>query len=250
VKRLLTGNDSAQPALPASIGLSNIQMIGTQNTSGGRHEGYGGKDAAWFMSSSSPFYKGGKIDFNAYLAQDSVYGDTSKKGVDIIYIMLGANNTNDYITYKDRVYVLKNQYDSQMVELINTIKTQLIDDSSKTYYNPNLKIVLLNYAFPYLDGRGYHPYGSNEYGDNIGSLQGYLICYNINKKLKNSYSGIVDNILISPQVDSENAYAYFEKEKNNYMTEKELTRIEAVHPNEIGYRQFGAAVVRDIIGRI
>ena len=250
VKRLLTGNDSAQPGLPASIGLSNIQMIGTQNTSAGRHEGYGGKDAAWFMSSSSPFYIGGKIDFNAYLAQNSVYGNTSKKGVDIIYIMLGANVTNDYIAYKDRIYTLKTQYDVQMTNLINTIKTQLIDDSSKTYYNPNLKIVLLNYAFPYLDGRGYHPYGSNEYGDNIGSLQGYLICYNINKKLKNSYSGIVDNILISPQVDSENAYAYFEKEKNNYMTEKELTRIEAVHPNEIGYRQFGSAVVRDLIGRI
>ena len=92
-KRLLTSNDTESVGMPAGLGLTNIQFIGTKNTSGGRNEGVGGVTAEYFTGSSSPFYKNGAINYNAYLGQNSVYEDTSRKGVDLIYICLGGNET-------------------------------------------------------------------------------------------------------------------------------------------------------------
>ena len=252
VRRLLTGTGEAQPGLPAPLGLTNIQLIGTQNTSGGRHEGYGGRNAAWFMTSSSPFYKNGAIDFNAYLAQNGVYPDTSHKGVDNIYILLGANNTTAISIAGGKVVRTRPDYAPTLRTLLDTIKFQLMEDSTKPYYNPNLKVILLSYAFPFTDGYGYHPNGSGEYTDGTWSAQGYLELWKQNETIASDddYCSFVSNLLIAPQVDSENAYAWIEKPKNNYTTETEIQHIEAVHPNTIGYRMFGAAVVRDIIGRI
>ena len=78
--------------MPGGLGLTNHQLIGSLNTDGGRNEGEGGWRVNTFLSNGSPFYKNGAVDFNAYLDQDSIYEDTSHKGVDLIYILLGANN--------------------------------------------------------------------------------------------------------------------------------------------------------------
>jgi hypothetical protein len=96
LKARLTTSRTATATLPAGLGLSNIHLIGTRNTSGGRHEGYGGWGVDDFLKSGSPFWKNGAVDYNAYLAQDSVYDDTENKGVDIMYILLGANNTTSF----------------------------------------------------------------------------------------------------------------------------------------------------------
>ncbi len=252
VKRLLTATGPAQPAMPAPLGLSNLQLIGTQNTAGGRHEGYGGRDVAWFLSTSSPFYKNGVIDFNAYLAQNTIYPDASHKGADYIYILLGANNTSAVTIEKGKIVRTRTGYTSSLKTLLDTIKSQLIDDSARAYHNPNLKVILLSYAFPFTDGYGYHPNGSGEYTDGLWSAQGYLDLWRQNQAIAadSSYCSFVSSVLIAPQVDSENAYAWINKPKNNYTSDTEVQRIEAIHPNTIGYRMFGAAVVRDIIGRI
>lgn len=252
VKRLLTGTDSATVGMPASLGLTNIQMIGTKNTTGGRHEGYGGKDVSWFYGSSSPFYKSGAINFNTYLGQDSVYADTAHKGVDLIYILLGANEDGVLMSENERYYLRKPTYVSEMKQLLDKIIAQLITNTSATYYNPNLKIILLNYAWSYIDGYGYHPYGSSPYSDGNWTARLFRGIYEMNEQIASdpTYSPYVESVMIAPHVDSENGYAYIMKEKNNYMTETELQHIEAVHPSTIGYRMYGAGVVRDIIGRI
>lgn len=252
LKGRMTTSRTATSVLPAGLGLTNIHLIGTRNTSGGRHEGYGGWDGADFLSSRSPFYKSGAINFNAYLAQDSVYDDTGHKGVDIIYILLGANTTKTVTRYGDKLILEANEHKTQMINLLDTINTQLRTDSSKPYYNPNLKVVLLNYVFSWTDGYGYHPYGSGRYSDNCYVTQGYIACHKANKEIAemDAYKNWVDCVLMAPQIDSEYAYLYINKQKNVYMSETEINHIEQVHPNALGYKMFGAAVMRDLLGRI
>ena len=250
LKRLLTTSTSPD-GFPTGLNLSNVQLIGTRNTSDGRHEGYGGKDVNFFLGTTSPFYVGGKIDFNAYLAQDSVYGDTSNKGVDVIYILLGANVGNSVsVDENGRIIYDSSAYKTQMIPLIEKIKEQLVDDSSAVYYSPNLKIVLLSYVFPWVDGFGYHPYGSNEFTDGILNARNYIAYKFVNDELAETYGPLVESVMVSQMVDSENCYAYIEKKKNAYSSETELAHIEAVHPNRNGYRLYAQAVARDFVGRI
>lgn len=252
LKERMTTSRAATAVLPAGLGLTNIHLIGTRNTSGGRHEGYGGWDGADFLSSRSPFYKSGAINFNAYLAQDSVYDDTEHKGVDIIYILLGANTTKTVTRHVDKLIMEANEHRTQIINLLNTINTQLRTDSSKPYYNPNLKVVLLNYVFSWTDGHGYHPYGSGIYDDGCYVTQAYIACHRANKEIAemDDYKDWVDCVLMAPQIDSEYAYLYINKQKNVYMSETEINHIEQVHPNALGYKMFGAAVMRDLLGRI
>ena len=72
----------------------------------------------------------------------------------------------------------------------------------------------------------------------------------INDELAQMYSGLVESVMVSQMVDSENSYAYIEKRKNAYSSETELTRIEAIHPNRNGYRLYAQAVARDFVGRL
>jgi hypothetical protein len=252
IKARMTTSRTATQTLPAGLGLSNIHFIGTQNTTNGRHEGYGGWDGADFMKSGSPFYINGAVNFNAYLAKDNVYDDTAHKGVDIIYITLGANTTKTLTMSGRKLNLSAAEHKTQIISMLNAINTQLRTDSSKAYYNPNLKVVLLNYVFSWIDGYGYHPYGSGRYNDNCWTSQGYIACFNANNEIAamDEYKNWVDSVLIAPQVDSEYAYCYINKQKNVYMADTEINHLEAVHPNELGYRMFGAAVMRDLLGRI
>lgn len=250
LKRLLTTSTSPD-GFPTGLNLSNVQLIGTRNTSDGRHEGYGGRDVNFFLGNTSPFYVGGTIDFNAYLAQDSVYEDTSHKGVDVIYILLGANVGNSLsVDDNGKIVFDGSAYKAQLIPLVEKIKEQLVDDSSAVYYNPGLKIVLLSYAFPWIDGYGYHPYGSNQFTDGFLNARKYITYKLINDELAETYGTLVESVMVSQMVDSENCYAYIEKKKNAYSSETERDHIEAVHPNRNGYRLFAQAVARDFVGRI
>jgi lysophospholipase L1-like esterase len=254
LKALMTTSRAATNVLPAGLGLTNIHLIGTRNTSGGRHEGYGGKSADFFLGNtpSNPFYVGGSVDFNAYLAQNSVYDDTSHKGVDIMYIMLGGNNASEITRNGNKLVITKPTAKTQMIALLNAINTQLRTNPSKAYYNPNLKVVLLNYYSPWIEGYGYHPYGSGRYTDNCWTALGFYVCYQINNEIAamDEYKDWVSSVMLSTQVDSENAFVYINKQKNVYMSETEIASLEAVHPNSIGYKMLGAAVMRDLLGRI
>jgi hypothetical protein len=112
--------------------------------------------------------------------------------------------------------------------------------------------VLLNYYSPWIEGHGYHPYGSGRYTDNCWTALGFYVCYQINNEIAamDEYKDWVSSVMLSTQVDSENAFVYINKQKNVYMSETEIASLEAVHPNSIGYKMLGAAVMRDLLGRI
>ena len=247
LKRLLQSTDGS----PRGVGLTNVRLIGTQNATNGRHEGYGGWGASSFMGASSPFFIGSKIDFNAYLEQDKVYDDITHKGVDIIYILLGANKGYTSSIVEGKVIINASPYRNSVKLLLNKIKEQ-IKNGTGSLANPNIKVVLLNYASPYINGYGYHPYGSGELENGNFLAKCFLEFWKVNEELINEsdYSGWVFSTLCCTQVDSENGFVYINKPINNYITETEKISLEQVHFNKSAYKQFAQAVLRDIIFRI
>ena len=247
LKRLLQTTDGT----PRGVGLTNVRLIGTQNIAGGRHEGYGGWNANSFMNVSSPFFVGGKIDFNAYLEQDKVYDDATHKGVDVIYILLGANGGCTSSIINGKVVINASPYRNSIKLLLNKIKEQ-IKEGTGSMANPNVKVVLLNYASPYINGYGYHPYGSGELENGNFMAKCFLEYWKVNEDIvkESNYSDWVYSALCATQVDSENGYVYMNKPINNYAAETEKVSLEQVHFNKAAYKQFAQAVLRDVIFRI
>lgn len=247
LKRLLQTTDGS----PRGVGLKNVRLIGTQNAANGRHEGYGGWNANSFMNASSPFFVGGKIDFNAYLEQDKIYDDTVHKGVDIIYILLGANGGTTSSIIDGKVYINASPYRDSIKILLNKIKEQ-IKNGTGLMANPNIKVVLLNYASPYINGHGYHPYGSGELQSGNFVAKSFLECWKVNEELINEsdYNGWVFSALCATQVDSENGFVYMNKPLNNYTSDTEKVSLEQIHFNKSAYKQFAQAVLRDVIFRV
>jgi len=248
--RILTSSDAASSTAPAGLGLSNIQLIGHLREDV-RHEGYGGRKASWFLGTSSPFYVNGAIDFNAYLAQDTIYSDTSKKGVDYIYILLGANDGVTKSVVGGKLVLDATTYKNGMISLLDKIKSQIIEGSG-TYANPNLKVVLLSYVISNPTGGAYHILGQGEFGNGMVMALTYYQYYLVNNELSAmpDYADFVESVFVSHEVDSENAYAYIDKQVNAYMADTEKEYIENIHPNIIGYKMYGQAVARDILSRI
>ena len=251
MKRLLTSDDAATATAPAGLGLTNIQFVGHHATSGVRHEGYGGRSASWFMGTSSPFYINGAIDFNAYLAQDAMYDDTSHKGADFIYILLGANGGATTSVISGKLVIDASSYKQDMIAILNKIKEQLITGNG-TYANPNLKVILLSYVICNPTGGAYHVLGQGEYGNGMRQALIYYQFHLVNEELAAmaEYSSFVKSEYVSFQIDSENAYAYINKQVNRYLSNTEKEYVENIHPNEIGYKMYGQAVARDLLSRI
>lgn len=247
LKRLLQTTNGS----PRGVGLTNVRLIGTQNAVNGRHEGYGGWNANSFMNASSPFFVGGKIDFNAYLEQNKIYDDTEHKGVDIIYILLGANGGTTSSIIDGKVHINASPYRDSIKLLLNKIKEQ-IKNGTGSMANPDIKVVLLNYASPYINGHGYHPYGSGELQSGNFVAKSFLECWKVNEELINEsdYNGWVFSALCATQVDSENGFVYMNKPLNNYTSDTEKVSLEQIHFNKSAYKQFAQAVLRDVIFRV
>ena len=247
LKRLLQTTDGS----PKGVGLTNVRLIGTRNTVNGRHEGYGGRTTISFLNNGSPFYIGGKIDFDAYLQQDKVYDDVYHKGVDIIYILLGANDKTSYTVQDGVLTISKALYKVSMKRLLAKIKEQ-IKEGKGVMANSNVKVVLLNYGFPYVNGFGYHPYGSGEFDTGNVVAKSFYECYKINNEIvaENDYKEWVFSTMCATQVDSENGFVYMDKPLNNYIPDTEKVSLEQVHFNRSAYQQFAQAVLRDIIYRV
>lgn len=248
----LLSNREGDDVTPAGLNLSNIKLIGSRNTELGRHDGIGGWTADLFLTSTqSPFYVNGQFNFTSYLDQDKIYDDVSHKGVDIMYVLLGANNDiNQKATVNGWTYDTSS-YKAQMIRLLDFIKTDILTEGKK-YYNPNFKLILLNYAFPWLYGNSYHPYGVKIHGDGTKNARKFYQIHLANKELANmeKYRSFVSAVLIAPFIDSENCYAAIEKPINKRMTTKELILVENVHPIKEGYQLYAEGVLRDLIGRI
>jgi hypothetical protein len=136
--------------------------------------------------------------------------------------------------------------------MLNGINNQLRTNENADFYNPNLKVVLLNYWAPYIEGRGFHPYGSTRYVDNCYTAKLFMEYYKTNCRVAalDDYADWVDSVMLAPAIDSENGFVYMNKQKNVYMADTEPNALEAVHANSIAYKMIGAAVMRDLIGRI
>jgi len=66
-------------------GAMDVTLVGSQGTTH-KHEGYSGWKVADFMVSGSPFYRGGAVNFSAYIS------DLGLAGCDIAIIHLGIND--------------------------------------------------------------------------------------------------------------------------------------------------------------
>lgn len=251
IKGLLTSNREASDVQPAGLNLTNYQLIGTRNTSGGRIEAVGGWNYSNFLGSGSPFYINGQIDLNAYLAQDTPYGNTSHKGIDYLYILLGANETIPEKIENGKLVFDMTQYKENVRTFLDIVKAQLLDNSGAAYYNPNLKVILLGYCYPWIDGSGYHIHGSTKYGGGTHNTLMYAAISMANDEIsqETDYSSFVSSVRMAQQVDSENGYAWYMKQVNRYTAATEKVRLEAVHPNMFGYKMYANAVVRDILSR-
>lgn len=248
VKGLLSNREATETE-PKGLNITNINLIGRKNISGGRNEGRGGWNTNDYLTSpNSPFVFNGIFNLQQYLAQDIIYDNTQYKGVDYFFILLGVNDGKDVTITNGKLKAVANTYKEKITKLLLKIKEQIIDGTGQ-YANPNLKVVLLNYASPYLSGRGYHPYGSNYYADGVGTARTWLADNEINDELVKDerFSSFLSTEIIAPFVDSENGYVYILKQKNKRMTETEKVSIEQVHFNRYAYAQYGEQVVRVIL---
>ena len=245
------GNREGNNTTPAGLNLPNIHLIGTNNTNNARHEGHGGWSVSSFLGTSSPFYINGQIDFNAYLAQDEVYDDTSNKGVDFIYILLGANGGTEKSIVNGKIFIDPSDYSRTIKNFLNKIKEQIIEGNG-TYANPNCKVILLSYPSQWISGYGYHPNGSGQWTDGTVTARGMMACYYENVKIAamDDYKSFCSTYMVAPFVDSENSFAYINKQINKRVSETYKALIEQVHPNSLGYTMIGEAIVRDIISRL
>jgi len=138
-----------------------------------------------------------------------------------------------------------------MKSLLNKIKEQIIEGEG-TYANPNCKVILLSYWMPWVNGWGYHPYGSDEFKDGPTEAYSFIEMFYTGKEISemDEYKSFVTTSICAPFIDSENAYVYMMKNVNKRMNVTEKIALEQVHPNTLGYLMTGEAVVRDIIGRL
>ena len=145
----------------------------------------------------------------------------------------------------------KSAYKMSIKKLLAKIKEQ-IKDGQGAMANPNVKVVLLNYGFPYTSGFGYHPYGSGEFENGTLVAKYFYECYKINNEIvaENDYKEWVFSNLCGTQIESENGFVYMDKPLNNYIPDTEKVSLEQVHFNRSAYQQFAQAVFRDIIYRV
>lgn len=249
--RILTSNDSATSTRPAGLGLTTVQFIGSQNTANARHEAYNNANVAYFAdASTSPFAFNGNIDFVQYLMQDSIYNDSSHKGVDLIYITLGRSSI--HYTTIDKKVVFSNYHDymDKLIELLRKIKEQIIT----SYYNPGLKVILLTYTFTDTDAYdfGYPDEHARLYKDGIFHAKLYKAIADINANIASmdEFKTFVEAKTLSSQVDSENAYPVAPIQGNPYISTMETNTYDGVRLNVVGCRMFGASVARDILGHL
>lgn len=130
-KRLLFIGDSLMAAqtivtetnaLITSGGGITATLLGTQGSTGNKHEGYSGKTWSWFNSSDSPFYNSGtsEIDFSNYMSTNGFTGD-----IDIAIFQLGIN---DVIQTAISNYPLDStELEDIMTDCLNVINKLLSD---------------------------------------------------------------------------------------------------------------------------
>ena len=133
--------------------------------------------------------------------------------------MLGANGGCTQKIENNKIMFDASVHRETLKTLLNAIKEQIIYGNG-IYANPNCKVILLSYLAQWTSGYGYHPYGSGELDDGTQTARELMACYKENVKIAelDEYNSFVSAILIAPFVDSENSFAYINKQVNKRMS--------------------------------
>lgn len=199
-------------------------MVGTKrNFPPYYHEGNTGQASSWYIGTSSPFYKNGKIDFNSYM-QSAIQG------------ISGAVDAIDFFVYQIGINDLKNE--GSPMSVINNIKT-LVAALLADY--PNCKIILgMPASGCDADGWSLHFGDVSRYEvfrNNMIEYQKLL--------LENFADGVyADNVYVCNAghfVDRIYGFPYAEENESSRINVKVMRHIDSVHPNKGGYGQMADA---------
>lgn len=221
---------------PAGRKSGNVQLIGTQkqNYKGwvGKtyHEGRSGWGWNNFIGTGSPFYIGGKLDFNAYL---------TNKGYatpDVVYIGLGWNDTRN-IPINDNGIINTDTIYNQAKTFLTAMTSQL----------PNAKIRLWTQNVPGVRGGiGNHVYGATAWCDEHRLklfMQAIAESY---EKLANEFAN-VEVVWSMGMVDSEFGLQENNADINYRIADDEVLGVDYVHPADSGMFQIADAIVSDFM---
>lgn len=198
--------------------VTTINMIGTQGSSPYKHEGRGGWDFSKFISSSSPFYKNGKLDFKEYLK--SVNPELTS--IDIIIISLGSNDVGGGSKYADAATI------NSTIENAKTLIDAAIN--AETGF-PDAKVVV---GMPAVGS----PFMS------LYSLQFKMSVHLLNEALVSTFDNGVYNpnvtcVAHGAYIDRVNSYEHTQSNVTEYNEQQVSVYTNLLHPSAAGYKQFG-----------
>lgn len=221
---------------PAGRKSTNVKLIGTQKknykgwTGQTYHEGRSGWDWIDFITSGSPFYIGGSLNFTKYLSNNNY--DTPN----VIYIGLGWNDTRNIPITDDGVIDTSQVY--------NSAKTFL---TALTSQLPNAKIRLWTQNVPGVKGGiGNHVYGATSWSDEHRLKLMQLSIAEMYKTLAKEFKN-VDIVWSTAMIDSEYALQESNSDINYRIVDDEILGVDYVHPADAGFFQIADTIVSDFM---
>jgi hypothetical protein len=197
-----------------------VTLLGTQGTNPNKYEGYGGWTVNSYITSSSPFWYSGALNFSNYMSAHSY------TGVDRVAINLGINDVfafTDDATLNTTLTTLITQYNT----LINNIKA----------YNSSIKIGIAITIPPSCGQDAFaQSYGCGQtrwrYKRNIALLHKSLIANFGGQEVSNIYL-----VPIHTNLDSKNNMQTTNINTNSRNTTQIAVQSNGLHPATSGYNQ-------------
>lgn len=197
-----------------------LNFVGSEGIGDDLHVGKSGFEFSDFITTGSPFWIGGRLDFKKFML-DSTTSDI----LDYVIINLGINDAfkSWYMT------------DSGIDSIINNCETLVNGIRDNVYGFPNAKII---FSLP--------PIGTTDlsaYGANYNSTS-YPVMYEANlrklhKALIAEYENTTNNFICPTYLNIDRVYAYPRAYSSvaSRFTDTILVGTNAVHPNIYGYYQ-------------
>jgi len=198
-----------------------LNFVGTEGSAGYKHEGNSGKYAGWYLGSESPFYIGGIIDMQQYIADS-----TTASSLEYVIINLGINDVGVSCVLQSESII--NSIVDNFQNLIDTIQ-------SATDGYPDCKILL-----------ALTPIGTNNntaFASNYGATRCRRI-YETN--LRTLHKALIaqfentESIWLTPafwNVDRYWGYTYVNEPECDRCVDNVEVHNNGVHPNNTGYYQ-------------
>lgn len=207
--------------LLSSDGDVVINEIGTINRGGAKHEGKGGWKWSNFISSGSPFYIDGEVNFQKYMANNF----PELGGIDYVIVSLGTNDvtSDSFLTNKE------------LNAIIDNAKVFIDAFFSSDTGFPNAKIAVGLPGFCSMNRKNGKTILTKY---NLGRLnQMYIETFD-----NGIYNSNVTTVMHGAHIDRHNGYTFTEENLDDlFPTVKYVKYTDDVHPNENGYRQWGNA---------